>query len=193
MRRCACALEPDRFVIRCSVAASLAYGLATIVGLQHPVWAPIEALIVSQESIGETLDSIHQRLFGTLVGVAVALLVGIFGRVIALPVILQIAISVTICAMATSRRPAIRVCLWTCPLVLVAAPSLGTPELVGIIRVAQVLLGAIVGGMTHFLDQKVWEDWNNSSAREDTHSAKLPSSAQGLRNSGISRVRSQVQ
>ena len=76
----------------------------------------------------------HERLAGTLIGVSVALLVGIFGRMIGLPLILQIAISVTVCAVATSRRPTIRVCLWTCPLVLVLAPSLGAPELVGVIR-----------------------------------------------------------
>lgn len=192
MRRCVSALEPGRFVLRCSLAASVAYGLATLVGFQHPVWAPIEALIVSQESIGETFDSIQERLVGTLIGVAVALLVGIFGRTIGLPLILQIAISVTVCAVATSRRPTIRVCLWTCPLVLVMAPSLGTPELVGVIRVSQVLLGAIVGGVTHVLDQKVWDDWNNLSAREDTYSAELSPSKQGVSELCTSRLRSQV-
>jgi hypothetical protein len=34
MRRYACAVESGRFVLRCSVAASLAYGLATFVGFQ---------------------------------------------------------------------------------------------------------------------------------------------------------------
>jgi uncharacterized membrane protein YccC len=192
MRRCASAIESSRFVFRCSLAASVAYGLATLVGFQHPVWAPIEALIVSQESIGDTFDSIHERFVGTLIGVAVALLVGIFGRMIGLPLMLQIAISVTVCAMATSRRPAIRVCLWTCPLILITAPSLGTPELVGVIRVSQVLLGAIVGGMTHVLDQKVWDDRNNVSTREDTCSAELPSK-RGVSRFGISRFRGQVQ
>ncbi len=62
MRLCASAIKPDRFILRCSAAASVAYGLATLVGLQHPVWAPIEALIVSQESMGETLDSIYGDL-----------------------------------------------------------------------------------------------------------------------------------
>jgi uncharacterized membrane protein YccC len=107
-------------------------------------------LIVSQESIGDTFDSIHGRMIGTLIGVVVALVVGIFGRTVGLPLLLQIAISVTACAAATFRRPTIRVCLSTCPLVLITAPALGTPELVGIVRVSQVLLGAIVGGMMQF-------------------------------------------
>jgi hypothetical protein len=79
------------------------------------------------------------------------------------------------------------------PLVLVMAPSLGTPELVGVIRVSQVLLGAIVGGMTHVLDKKFWEDWNNLSAREDTRSTELRSNKQGTSKFGSSRLRSHVQ
>jgi uncharacterized membrane protein YccC len=191
MRRCASAIEPGRFVLRCSAAASVAYGLATLVGLQHPVWAPIEALIVSQESMGETLDSIYGRLVGTLIGVVVALFVGIIGRMIGLPLMLQIVISVTVCAVATLGRPAIRVCLWTCPLLLIAAPSLGTPEVVGMIRVFQVLLGAIVGGMTHVLDQKIWDDWNIRSAREARVRTSLPSNTEAR--PSISRPRNQLQ
>ena len=50
VRPCESTMESGRFVLRCSAAASLAYGLATLIGFQHPVWAPIEALVVSQAS-----------------------------------------------------------------------------------------------------------------------------------------------
>jgi uncharacterized membrane protein YccC len=193
MRRCVLAFEPSRFVLRCSLAASLTYELAAFVGLQHPVWAPVEALVVSQETMTETLDSIRERLLGTLIGVAVALFVGVLGSAIGLPLILQIAMSVAACAAATSIRPTIRVCLWTCPLLLVAATSPGTPELVGLIRVSQVLLGAMVGGMMHVVDQKVWDDWSSRSAGKEMGLAKLRSSAQGARKCGNSRVRGHVQ
>jgi Fusaric acid resistance protein-like len=163
MRPRASTIESGRFVLRCSAAASLAYGLATLVGFQHPFWAPIEALVVSQEGIGDTLDSIYGRLVGTLIGVMVALLAGIFGRMSGLPLMLQIALSVTVCALATFGRPTIRVCLWTCPLILVTAPSPGTTELAGLIRVSQVLLGAMVGGIAHVLDQRAWNGWNSLS------------------------------
>src|SRR4030088_684490 len=63
-----CAADRSRFVIRCATAASLAYELARLVGLQHPVWAPISALIVSQESVAATPDSIHGRLVGRFIG-----------------------------------------------------------------------------------------------------------------------------
>jgi uncharacterized membrane protein YccC len=190
MRPCASTMESGRFVLRCSAAAALAYGVATLVGFQHPVWAPIEALVVSQESIGDTLDSIYGRLIGTLIGVVVALLAGIFGRMGGLPLMLQIALSVTVCALTTFGRPTIRVCLWTCPLILVTAPSLGTTELAGMIRVSQVLLGAMVGGIAHVLDQRAWNGWNSLSAWEDTRSAELSSSGQSAGKVGISRRRS---
>ena len=187
MRPCKSTMESGRFVLRCSAAAALAYGVATLVGFQHPVWAPIEALVVSQESIGDTLDSIYGRLIGTLIGVVVALLAGIFGRMGGLPLMLQIALSVTVCALATFGRPTIRVCLWTCPLILVTAPSLGTTELAGLIRVSQVLLGAMVGGIAHVLDQRACNGWNSLSAWEDTRSAELSSSGQSVGKAGISR------
>jgi hypothetical protein len=190
VRPCESTMESGRFVLRCSAAASLAYGLATLIGFQHPVWAPIEALVVSQESIGDTLDSIYGRLLGTLIGVVAALLAGIFGRMGGLPLMLQIALSVTVCALATFGRPTIRVCLWTCPLILVTAPSLDTTELAGLIRVSQVLLGAMVGGIAHVIDQRAWNGCNSLSAMENTRSAELSSSGQSGGKVGISRRRS---
>jgi uncharacterized membrane protein YccC len=147
--------ERSRFVIRCATAASLAYGLATFVGLQHPVWAPISALIVSQESVTATIASVHGRFVGTLIGVAIALLVNSVGRMVELPLMLQIGIGVALCAIATNGRPAIRVCLWTCPLVLVTAASGPEPALVAVIRGSEVILGAVVGGVTHIVEGRI--------------------------------------
>jgi hypothetical protein len=70
--------------------------------------------------------SIQAYSDGTMIGVVVALSVDFFGRMIGLPLALQISLSVAVCAVAASGRPTIRVCLWTCPLILVTASSLGT-------------------------------------------------------------------
>jgi uncharacterized membrane protein YccC len=61
-----------RFVVRCALVASLAYVVAEHIGLPQPVWAPISALVVTQESVTATLSSIHGRFFGTLLGVSSA-------------------------------------------------------------------------------------------------------------------------
>ncbi|MGY4330770.1 putative membrane protein YccC [Bradyrhizobium sp. LB7.2] len=155
MHRVLLASERSRFVIRCATSASLAYGLATLVGLQHPLWAPVSALIVSQEDVTATIASIRGRFVGTLIGVSVALLVNSIGRMIALPLVLQIAIGVAICAAAAMGRPLVRVCLWTCPLVLITAASGPAPAVVALTRGSEVVLGALVGGGAHVVDEKL--------------------------------------
>jgi uncharacterized membrane protein YccC len=147
--------DRGRFVIRCATAASLAYGLATLAGLQHPVWAPVSALIVSQESVTATIASIHGRFVGTFIGIAVALLVNSVGRMVGLPLALQIGLGVALCATTAMGRPTIRVCLWTCPLVLVTAASSPAPALVAVMRGSEVILGAVVGGVTHLIEEKI--------------------------------------
>lgn len=154
-QRVVCAADRSRFIIRCAAAASLAYELARLVGLQHPVWAPISALIVSQESVTATLDSIQGRFVGTFIGLAVALLVNAVGRRIGVPLVLQIGVGVAICASAAMGRPAIRVSLWTCPLILVTAASGPATALVALFRATEVVLGAVVGGGTHILEERI--------------------------------------
>jgi uncharacterized membrane protein YccC len=147
--------EHSRFVLRCAAAAALAYGLATLVGLQYPVWAPISALVVLQESVQETLASIPGRFVGTLIGLAVALLVNLLSRIVGLPLVFQIGIGVALCAIAATGRPAIRVCLWTCPLILVTPAFAPAPALVAVLRGSEVVLGAVVGGLTHVVEERI--------------------------------------
>lgn len=102
-----------------------------------------------------TPASIHGRFVGTLIGVAVALLVNSIGRMIALPLVFQIGVGVALCATAAVGRPGIQVCLWTCPLVLVTAASGSAPVLVALMRGSEVVLGAIVGGLTHIVEERI--------------------------------------
>jgi Fusaric acid resistance protein family len=59
-------LDRGRFVARCAIAASLAEVIAAHVGLSHPVWAPISALVVTQESVAETLAAGCGRIVGSV-------------------------------------------------------------------------------------------------------------------------------
>jgi uncharacterized membrane protein YccC len=142
-------VEHSRFICRCAVAGSLAYIVADYIGLHHAVWAPISALAVSQENITATLSSAGGRFVGTLLGAVVALFVHWLGELVNAPLVLQIAAAVAICATYAVGRPALRVCLWTCPLVLVTAPSAGGPDIIAVLRSSEVILGAIVGGFVH--------------------------------------------
>jgi hypothetical protein len=62
----------------------------------------------------------------------------------------QIAAAVGLCAFFAKGRPSIRVCLWTCPVVLLTASPGLSVEHAGLMRGSEVILGAIVGGMTHW-------------------------------------------
>jgi uncharacterized membrane protein YgaE (UPF0421/DUF939 family) len=149
------AVERGRFALRCAAAAVLAYVAAGYAGLPHPVWAPMSALIVSQERVGATLVSVAGRVLGTLIGVAVALVVHWVGHACAVPTVLQIAIAVALCALCASDHPAIRVSLWTCPLVLIAASPEDTAASTALFRGSEVMLGAVVGGLVHLCEERV--------------------------------------
>jgi hypothetical protein len=142
-------IKHSRFIFRCAVAGSLAYFVADHIGLHHAVWAPISALAISQENIAATLSSAQGRFVGTLLGAIVALFVHWLGGLVNAPLMLQIAAAVAICATYAAGRPPLRVCLWTCPLVLVTAPSGGGADIIVVLRSSEVILGAIVGGFVH--------------------------------------------
>jgi uncharacterized membrane protein YccC len=139
-------LKASLYVMRCACAGSLAYATAGVVGLEHPIWASVSALVVSQENANETQNAIWGRLLGTLNGVAAAVLAGWVGAAAHLSFALQIAAGVALCATLTIGRPHLRVSLWTCPLVLATAASEAHPAVVAFSRVAEVLLGAGIGG-----------------------------------------------
>ncbi|MDR3388510.1 MAG: hypothetical protein P4L92_15790, partial [Rudaea sp.] len=49
-------------------------------------------------------------------------------------------------------RPILRVCLWTCPLVLLTGSENESPEITALSRTIEVFLGALVGGVLHYLE-----------------------------------------
>lgn len=139
------------FAVRCAATGALAYLLATAIGLPYPVWASISSLVVSQESFDETRHSVVGRVIGTITGAAVAILVSMAAHQVGIGTALQIAIAVGLCALIASGHPAIRVCLWTCPVVLLTAAPGSSVEHAGLMRGSEVILGALTGGLIHWL------------------------------------------
>lgn len=146
------AFDMVSFVIRCAGSATLAYLLALVLQLPHPVWASMSALIVSQENIHATRDSMSGRIIGTLLGALIALIVHRSGLWLNVPLAWQLALAVGICAVIAKGRPTIRVCLWTAPLVLLTSSADVTPELTALFRTGEVLLGVLIGGGLHFAE-----------------------------------------
>jgi uncharacterized membrane protein YccC len=143
------------FIVRCAGAATAAYELATWLGLSHALWAAMSALIVSQANLHETRSSFQGRALGTLLGIGVAVLVGEAAARITVPVGLQIALAVAICALVAHDFPKLRVAMWTCPVVLLSThPS--APVLVAAFhRGCGVMLGGVTGWAFHWAAERL--------------------------------------
>lgn len=143
------------FIVRCAGAATIAYELATWLGLPHALWAAMSALIVSQVNLQETRSSFHGRLLGTLLGIGVAVLVGEGAAKIAAPVGLQIALAVAICALVAHDFPKLRVAMWTCPIVLLSTHPSAPLLTAAFQRGCEVLLGCAVGWAFHWAAERL--------------------------------------
>lgn len=141
-----------RFVLRCAASAMLAYLLALHLHLPNPVWAPVSALVVSQERLSATHCSIVARFIGTIFGALVALSVHEIGKIFDASVVADVGVAVAICAVCAKIRPDLRVCLWTCPLVLLSATTGMSDSLAATCRAAEVIVGAGVAGLLHLVE-----------------------------------------
>ncbi|MDL2410860.1 FUSC family protein [Rhizobium calliandrae] len=141
------------FIARCSAAATAAYELASLLGLKESVWAAMSAVIVSQERLDETCSSLMGRILGTLLGIVVTIMVSEAASRAAASVALQMAISVAICALIAREFPKLRVAMWTCPIILLAAQPSVPIVVVAMHRGSEVILGALVGWVFHWMPE----------------------------------------
>lgn len=150
-------MQTLRHALRCVLGACLAYWLALLLHLPNPVWAPMSALIVSQETPAATRKSVRGRFGGTLLGVAAALAVYAIGMYLpAFSTMWQMAAAVAVCALCVRGRPAMRVCLWTVPLVLLDNDSGTSDLLTGMFRSLDVVLGSLLGGVFHDTEDAIF-------------------------------------
>ena len=135
------------FVVRCTAASTIAYLLAGAVGLPHPLWTCIFALVGSQDSESAIFSTIGGRIVGTIIGVIVAVAVGTVMQEFKLPQVWQIAVSVAICATLAWGRPSIQLCMWTTPIILLTTTPTESLVAVGFYRGCEVVLGVLIGGL----------------------------------------------
>jgi uncharacterized membrane protein YgaE (UPF0421/DUF939 family) len=135
------------FVLRCAAAATIAYLFASAIGLPHPLWTCIFALIGSQDSELAIITAIGGRIAGTIIGAIVAVAVGVAMHRIGLDLAWQIAVAVAICAMFAWGRPAIQLCMWTPPIILLTTSPDESLISVGFYRGCEVILGLLIGGL----------------------------------------------
>jgi uncharacterized membrane protein YgaE (UPF0421/DUF939 family) len=135
------------FVLRCTAAATMAYLSASAIGLPHPLWTCIFALVGSQDSESAIVTAIGGRVAGTIIGVTVAVAAGAAAHEFGLGLTWQIAIAVAICAMFAWGRPAIQLWMWTPPIILLSASPTESIVSVGFYRGCEVILGVLIGGL----------------------------------------------
>jgi hypothetical protein len=82
---------------------------------------------------------------GTVIGVAVA--TGIGTAMAGMAIAAQMAVAVAICAVFAWAHPAIALCLWTPPIVLMTADASESVAQVGFWRGCEVILGGLIGGL----------------------------------------------
>ncbi|WP_294238686.1 FUSC family protein [uncultured Sphingomonas sp.] len=139
------------FVARCTGSAMLASLLAAAVGLGHPIWAVVSALVVSQDSATDTRRAFVWRVMATAIGLVVAIGVASAVHDPSPGHPLQLVVAIAICATVARIRPELRVCMWTAPIVLMTAlPDRGIVH-TAIERGSEVLLGAAVATVLHGL------------------------------------------
>jgi uncharacterized membrane protein YgaE (UPF0421/DUF939 family) len=148
-------LSAAAFAIRCAVAATLACQLSNLLGLDEPVWGVISALIASQVRLDDTQSSSQDRVFGSVLGIAISLAVHAAACVVAAPRVLQIAVAVGVCAAITRKLPGFRVAMWTCPIVLLASTSSALVTTAAIDRGSEIFLGVVVGFALHWLAERI--------------------------------------
>ena len=141
------------FVVRCTAAAVLSLMIADRIGLDHPVWASVSALVVSQDKLGDTHRSLTWRIAATLIGVAVALLVAF-----AMPragSVAMVAVAVGITACIARLRAELRVGMWTSVIVLLTVPPGGSILTAALARAQEVLLGVAIGAALHWTAERL--------------------------------------
>lgn len=143
------------FVVRCSGAATLSFVAASVVGLDHPVWAAMSSIIISQDTLRDTENAALWRVCGTLVGIAVAVSSGTLLETVHASVAVEIGVSVAVCAALARKWPDLRVAMWTAPIVYLTRSSDVSLWHAGLWRGTEVLLGGLIGTALHCMMERL--------------------------------------
>ncbi|MGJ5175209.1 FUSC family protein [Bradyrhizobium oligotrophicum] len=139
--------------VRGTVAATLAFAIATAFQLKLPLWAVLTSLIVTQGSVGRSLKATRDYMFGTiggaLYGGAITLLIPHSGE---LQLLGMLILAVTPLAFIAALNPSLNAATVTAVIVLLV-PTMGHLDAVGsaVDRVFEVTVGALTGLVVSFI------------------------------------------
>jgi len=139
--------------VRGTVAATLAFAIATAFQLKLPLWAVLTSLIVTQGSVGRSLKTTRDYMFGTIGGAiyggAITLLIPHSGE---LQLLGMLILAVTPLAFIAALNPSLNAATVTSVIVLLV-PTMGKLDAVGsaVDRVFEVAVGALTGLAVSFI------------------------------------------
>lgn len=162
------------FVLRCSGAATLAFALASALGLDHPIWASISAVIVSQEKLDQTESAVLWRFAGTVVGIAGALVAASLIAPLGAGLALQTGLSVGLCAALVRCWPDLKVAMWTAPILFVARDPDVSLLHAGLWRGCEVVVGGLIGLAVHWLAELLIALAERAAGDSPTNAADAP-------------------
>lgn len=131
--------------LRVAIGCAAAYAAYRMLALKQGYWAVFTVLIVMQGSIGGTLGAALDRLFGTLVGAGLGMLGawvhggGEIGTGVALVIVAAAGSYVAV------LRPQLKVAPVTASIMLLTMPPDSPVTLFVIDRVAEIMLGGVIG------------------------------------------------
>lgn len=151
------------FAVRCFIAVWVSYVIAEAVGLPFPAWAPVSAIVVSQEQLEETRTFLIRRVIGTICGVFISVALNALATPCGMGIAAQAACSVAICALLVHKYPSFRTSMVTAPIVLLTAAPTDPMYMVGLYRGSEVMIGSLAGGGLHILSQGLLASRNKAS------------------------------
>jgi uncharacterized membrane protein YccC len=131
--------------MRTGFAGAAAYLLAASLALPQGYWAVITAVLITQQTVGATLQAVRDRLVGTIAGAVIGFLMalatpsGEWGTLVAL------GLSTGMLAVCAVHYPSLRIAPMTAAIMLVAAPSHADVMVSALHRVLEIVLGCLVG------------------------------------------------
>jgi uncharacterized membrane protein YgaE (UPF0421/DUF939 family) len=147
-------LSYARFALLCAASAMLAYILAQLCGLDHPVWAPVSAVVAKPDG-ADLKESSSWRFIGTILGAAIAVMAYDIGHRLGWSLTLEIGVAVAIASVVAKFRPSIRVCLWTGVVVLLTTSPGLTVQMTAFNRSCEVMLGLATSLALHTLNEQL--------------------------------------
>jgi uncharacterized membrane protein YccC len=148
---------------RSSLTAGLAFGMAVLLQLHQPLWAPVSALITNKENLGDTFSEFRNRVIGTTLGATLAILCQISMQHLHLAPSTELMIVTAVTAAVIANRPEWRVGLWTAVIILLSKDVGSTILETGLMRFLEVTLGSTAAIVIAALETRARRFWSDTT------------------------------